>query len=712
MKNCKPPRRILSFVLSLALLCGLGLSARASAFEWPNSFWAVHAAWNNALESKDPDRILSVVTETYNLLMTYERNTTVYGNLEFKCGWAALCCELKGDLEGAIMWLERQQALCQWLTDNGLDRKDVLLNASPRLEFLRTAANPVIYALSDDAESPYDYGPRHGAWRGSALAEGGGKSGESAVLAYVVFQDGYSMEYWLNYYKSNYPEFKRAAAEGGVIELAWNFSPENTASVRRVLDPASDAYINEALKAISQLNATVLLRVGAEMNVWTQDCDPAVFREAYRKLSAAARQYPNIQTSWSPGDVGSRNYTWDDFWPGDEYVDWVGMSSYRNNGAFYSQGTAIPASYSLDYQNYIYNDAYYGVGVYSANPLAPIKSLVDFAAAHGKPVMISECGSAYYDKTTGKDQTDFAVKTLTTFYSYVNMIYPQVKAVFYFNEDSAVASYRLDGSAAVNSAYDKVTHNGSYLSFGQTECMNWEPLDKTTLSSGEGKLTLATYAMIPGSSAATTSVRYYVDGQWKTRSDAAPYTYSLDLSALSAGKHTIQATVVCTDGSRSAQVRTVEYTIQVPGQTAASTASASTEHVLLDSKNVDFPTFQINDANYVKLRDLAYALNGTQAQFEVGYNEAADSITLTTGQAYTPAENHSELAAHTVTSAPYAQNSSALILNGKQVQLTAYTINGYNYFKLRDLGRALGFNVSWINERIVIATNEPYSDAQ
>ena len=34
-------------------------------------------------------------------------------------------------------------------------------------------------------------------------------------------------------------------------------------------------------------------------------------------------------------------------------------------------------------------------------------------------------------------------------------------------------------------------------------------------------------------------------------------------------------------------------------------------------------------------------------------------------------------------------------LNGESVKLGAYTINGSNYFKLRDLGDALGFGVDW-----------------
>ena len=36
-----------------------------------------------------------------------------------------------------------------------------------------------------------------------------------------------------------------------------------------------------------------------------------------------------------------------------------------------------------------------------------------------------------------------------------------------------------------------------------------------------------------------------------------------------------------------------------------------------------------------------------------------------------------------------------MYIDGESVSLTGYNINGKNYFKLRDLGGALGFEVGW-----------------
>ena len=66
-------------------------------------------------------------------------------------------------------------------------------------------------------------------------------------------------------------------------------------------------------------------------------------------------------------------------------------------------------------------------------------------------------------------------------------------------------------------------------------------------------------------------------------------------------------------------------------------------------------------------------------------------------------------AGDTLTVQPSKHNIEVL---GEKVDLEAYNINGYNYFKLRDIIEALGFYVSWddalqkitVSDRPIIAT--------
>ena len=56
------------------------------------------------------------------------------------------------------------------------------------------------------------------------------------------------------------------------------------------------------------------------------------------------------------------------------------------------------------------------------------------------------------------------------------------------------------------------------------------------------------------------------------------------------------------------------------------------------------------------------------------------------------------------------RSSQPIYVDGQQVQLEAYNIGGNNYVKLRDVGKALGFNVSWDGSAVQIDSDAPYED--
>ena len=146
-------------------------------------------------------------------------------------------------------------------------------------------------------------------------------------------------------------------------------------------------------------------------------------------------------------------------------------------------------------------------------------------------------------------------------------------------------------------------------------------------------------------------------------------------------------------------------------ETPKNLAYASTQTVTVDGKAVEFQMYALkdangNDTNYVKLRDVAATLNGTPAQFEVSWDGA---VNIVTGQPYTP--NGSEMStpftgdrAYTVPTSETKVNGSAAAL--ESIVLTDDSGNGYTYYKLRDLGTALGFTVDWSAEQgVFIQTN-------
>lgn len=131
--------------------------------------------------------------------------------------------------------------------------------------------------------------------------------------------------------------------------------------------------------------------------------------------------------------------------------------------------------------------------------------------------------------------------------------------------------------------------------------------------------------------------------------------------------------------------------------------------VLVNGQNVQFDAYTIHQNNYFKLRDLAKILSGTGKQFEVTWDGEKNAIQMCFGKPYTAVGG--ELAAGDGTNKTAVLNASALYLDGQPIQLTAYTIQGNNYFKLRDVGAAFDFGVDWdgANNTIVINTSKGYT---
>lgn len=127
----------------------------------------------------------------------------------------------------------------------------------------------------------------------------------------------------------------------------------------------------------------------------------------------------------------------------------------------------------------------------------------------------------------------------------------------------------------------------------------------------------------------------------------------------------------------------------------------STHVVTVDGERVDPQGYNINGYNFYKLRDIAYILNGTDSQFNVTWDGANNRIVLTDGAAY------QEVGGEMTSSASaeiknVSESDSTIVLDGKTLSLTGYRINGNNYYKIRDVGSALGFSVDFDPETEIV----------
>ena len=132
----------------------------------------------------------------------------------------------------------------------------------------------------------------------------------------------------------------------------------------------------------------------------------------------------------------------------------------------------------------------------------------------------------------------------------------------------------------------------------------------------------------------------------------------------------------------------------LPLSARAAVVMLSAQSLTVDGRPIQCEKYNIDGSNYFKLRDVACLLNGTDCQFEVGYDAASRTVTVTSGQPYTP--NGEELVIGLDRSASAAPSTQAIRINGAlNESLRVYNLGGNNFFRLRDLGSALGFTVDY-----------------
>lgn len=133
-------------------------------------------------------------------------------------------------------------------------------------------------------------------------------------------------------------------------------------------------------------------------------------------------------------------------------------------------------------------------------------------------------------------------------------------------------------------------------------------------------------------------------------------------------------------------------------------AYPSTQTVTVNGVPVEFQMYALkdangNDTNYIKARDLAFALSDTDCMFAVEYYN--DTVYLEPDVPYTP--NGSEMTTPFSGSRAYTLSYGPTWVEGVPEYIDAIILTddaggGYTYYKLRDLGYQLQFTVDWSPE--------------
>jgi hypothetical protein len=341
--------------------------------------------------------------------------------------------------------------------------------------------------------------------------------------------------------------FQAAVQAGNGIQLAWN-----TYDVLENIQQY-DSHINEVANYLNNLKVPIFLRYACEMNVGENGENPAVYVKNFRYVTERIRFIaPNVAMVWSPNDITDNERSLDSYYPGDAYVDWVGISSYTS----YYFGDKTDWG-SL--QESIDTNFFTGP---NANPLAKIAEIID-KYGNRKPIMLSEVGIAHYSKVAKEDMTDWALIQMDRLYYYGPMVYPQLKGIYYFNVDSETATirstYALYLNDAIKNKYNALVANDYYLSnVNQSATYRYAKVgaikDKTISTSKD--LDLMTYTIVPNE--LKPKITYELNGQVLATMTAIPYNHTITNTSVSEGEHTLKVIIKDSQGNT---LKTSVYTL-------------------------------------------------------------------------------------------------------------------------------------------------------
>ena len=308
-----------------------------------------------------------------------------------------------------------------------------------------------------------------------------------------------------------------------VLLIPWNIT-----NISAALN--DDEYIRKTLDNINAMGKKAIIRFGAEMNCSEIGNSPTLYVKAFRHVADIVHEYDNMAVMWSPNDYGSGYRNYDIYYPGDEYVDWIGISCFLKHD--FGNKTDYYADSTLQL---------FGCGDYAWTSNS-LKLITDFMREHNinKPVAISEGAVESAVHYADIDLNGWAQPRLRAMYWYTAMKYPQVKMVTYFNQNvgGEIMDYKVTGEygkiiedAIKGAGYLTTSADNSQISFIRAE-------NKTYTDT----MPIYTYAYFPHST--IKHVEYQIDGAAAAQAQEIPYKADINLKSLSKGTHTFTVNVV------------------------------------------------------------------------------------------------------------------------------------------------------------------------
>lgn len=531
-------RKVCMLITAVAMLA---CSVSANAVQYPNSFWGLDSKYQEAVKAKNYSEIINLGKQELELMKTLPYDKDLCGAIGTRAIAVANAYEALGQYENSVEY-HRKYAECAAVMgwDDGVRVSTAKANAfTTSLDLYTLTDSPVKY-----------YGaklePQTGTYFGQVYEASDAR--DSMIIIYQEYGQSYMLN-WLN------RALTEARAANKAVELALNF-PQYGSQLDSIINDT--AFLADFCTLLSNYkDVRIFLRIGAEMNVWQDLPDAEKFKRAFIKIASDVRRVNNnIAIVWSVAHTSTNGVEMNDFYPGDEYVDWVGISAY---GVKYFQGKRWDDNI---------NEIYFKAG----DGAEPTKLVEEVVTKYGsrKPIMIAEGGSARETYgSVNESHTEWARLNMMRFYSTLMMKYPQIKLIGYFNKrmNGETQCYEINSVPELKNAYTAVTSMPWFIQNGQSAAKSFKQIDGVIETSDS----LEIYALPYVFKDQQPRVDYRIDGKWVGATVYLPYGAVLDLSGLSDGDHTLEAVV--TSGGTERIKRT--YTLRKNASSSSGSGSAT-----------------------------------------------------------------------------------------------------------------------------------------
>jgi len=445
---------------------------------------------------------------------------------------------------------------------------------------------------------------------------------------------------WGRSFEELYAHVEEAKEHGTALQIA--LQPMN--GLGEVTD---GPYLREYARAAAASGVPIFLRFANEMNgnwvPWSGD--PQQYIEKFRLVADVFHEEApdNVVVVWAPNDIPVDTIT--QYYPGDEYVDWVGVSLYSiYNPALDPLKAGLDRSNHLQKFEHVYN-----------------------LYAKKKPLFISEGAISYIYPEEDRLVDAWAAYRTKEFYATLPMLYPGVKAVFWFDATKTEASrekhFMLSANDMLLNAYKQAIQHPFYLdSIGQESKKAYINAAEAGLPPRAVELSAYVQTVEP----MLGKVEYVIGGKSIGTATAAPWTIKHDFAPYRGQSVAIAVKAYGTDGK-------LITTQQVK-------AAVGDALVTVKGKRLDFDSQPkiVDGRMFVPIKQIADALKA-----KTTWNAAEQSITLT--------DEAKEL------SVTLALGNKSARKNGANVTLEAvpFSANGRTYIPLSFVAEAFGLAKSW-----------------